>query len=604
MRRYVLIVLTLLLLAFLFTGVKRLLSQLALERDKSLQVLLVYDKDTYQVRAFRSVLEEEGVPHRLVHINTLISTDPKTLSKTKPALLLPDGSLQYIHPDTMSWFKKYLSTGGSVFVSYDAGTKNYAGAYLKEALFTNLLGANYVLYDKLRGEAYSKGYLKITDRSLEITPGKVDREERLITGYIYGSLEYPYAKVEMRNFTDRLLAVVIDSRENKEYPGMFWERYEKGYIFYSAVPLGHLKAYSDDLVLRATLRYFLFKLLKLPHLVNTPKGKGGLVINWHIDASIDWKSIPMMLKEGYLRNGIEYSSHITAGPFRDQSGDGLGFDACGKGREYVKMLIPYGVIGSHGGWAHNWFSENVLKGKFKEKEIYQYIKKNNDCLVSITGYKIREYSAPNGVHPQPQTTEVLEKLGMVAYYYTGDSGSSPNRTFINGKMVSSKVIAFPITPFEKATSLYEMKKQGVSEEDVAMFLISLAEYVEKTRQIRLFYSHPYDIPLYPNAILKFLDLVEEKEKSKKIEVHAMSYFAEFLLRFLKTDYSFRKEGDVLKVKLKNPEGLKDISIAIPRYYGKVLSFPKEAVFISQDEDYYYFYLADNPKEVDFSFKFH
>lgn len=593
MRRYTPVVLTLLLLAFLFTGVKRLLSQLALERDKSLQVLLVYDKDTYQVRAFRSVLEEEGVPHRLVHINTLISTDPKTLSKTKPALLLPDGSLQYMHPDTMSWFKKYLSAGGSVFVSYDAGTKNYAGAYLKEALFTNLLGANYILYDKLRGEAYSKGYLKITDRSLEITPGKVDREERLITGYMYGSLEYPYAKVEMRNFTGRLLAVVLDSRENKEYPGMFWERYEKGYIFYSAVPLGHLKAYSDDLVLRATLRYFLFKLLKLPHLVNTPKGKGGLVINWHIDASIDWKSIPMMLKEGYLRKGMEQSLHITAGPFRDEPGDGLGFDACGKGKEYAKMLMPYGVIGSHGGWAHNWFSENVLKGKFKEKEIYQYIRENNDCLESITGYKIREYSAPNGVHPQPETTKVLEELRMVAYYYTGDSGSSPNRTFINGKIVSSKVIAFPITPFETSASLHEMKKQGISEEDVANFLIRLVEYVEKNRQIRLFYSHPYDIPLYPDAVMRFIDLVEEKEMSKKIEVHTISYFADFLLRFLKTDFSFNYQNRIFTAELKNPDGLKDIAVAVPKSYGRLVH-TQDHLVVEEGDEYYYIYFTDNP----------
>jgi hypothetical protein len=342
--------------------------------------------------------------------------------------------------------------------------------------------------------------------------------------------------------------------------------------------------------------------VKIPHLVNTPKGKAGLVVNWHIDANLEWKSIPMMLEKGYIRKGIEYSFHITAGDFRDKPGDNLGFNACGKGRKYVEMIIPYGTIGSHGGWAHNWFSNGILERKFSEKDMEKYIEKNNQCLSFITGYKIREYSAPNGVHSQPETTKILEKLGIIAYYYTGDSGSSPNRTFIYGKMVSSNVIAFPITPYGTATSLYEMHKSGVSEEDVYKFLTSLADFCIKTKQIRLFYSHPYDIPLYPDAILKAIDYWESKEKDGLLDVQTMSYFADFFfLRFLKTEYSFRKEDDKLIVKLRNLQGLKDIAIAIPNHYGKILNFPKEVVFLSQDEYFYYFYVKENVGDLQLTF---
>ncbi|MGB9812016.1 MAG: hypothetical protein ACPLSN_10005 [Dictyoglomus turgidum] len=118
---------------------------------------------------------------------------------------------------------------------------------------------------------------------------------------------------------------------------------------YVNLPLGHLKAYADDFPIRTFLRVFLFEILKIPHLLNTPYGIGGIVINWHVDSSIDWKSIPYMLQNNYLRKGIEYSIHITAGDFRDKQGDKLGFDACGEGKKYVKMILNFGVISSHGG---------------------------------------------------------------------------------------------------------------------------------------------------------------------------------------------------------------------------------------------------------------
>jgi hypothetical protein len=593
------IVLTFVLL--FFSSIK-LLSVYSLKWDKDIKVLVVYGKKSYQVDAFKSVLEEEGIPHRLVDVKTLLSVDPKKLAQHKPAVIIPDETLQHIHPSAVEWFKDYLSYGGSLLISQDAGIKNHAGAYLKSAIFSPLLGINYILYDKLRADSFSEGYIKIVDGNLEITPGKINKEQRLITGYMYGGLTYPYAKTEDNGFDGKTLAFVVDKKDSNEYKALVWKKYKEGYIFYSSLPLGHLKAYSDDIVLRSVLRYFLFKLVKIPHLMNTPKSKGGLVINWHVDANSDWISIPIMLEKGYIRKGIEYSFHITAGEFRDKPGDNLGFDACGKGGKYVKMIVPYGAIGSHGGWAHNWFSYGILDGRISKKDIYKYIEKNNQCLESITGYKIREYSAPNGVHPQPETTKILEKLGVVAYYYTGDSGSSPNRTFIDGKMVSSKVIAFPITPYEESASFYEMHKKGVSEEEVYTFLVSLADFCIKTRQIRLFYSHPYDIPLYPNAILRAVDYWESKEKAGLLEVHSMSYFADFLLRFLKTEYSFRKKGDELVVRLKNPEGLKDIGIAIPNYYGKVLSFPKEVVFLDQDEHFYYFYVNKNAKELELIFK--
>jgi hypothetical protein len=77
-----------------------------------------------------------------------------------------------------------------------------------------------------------------------------------------------------------------------------------------------------------------------------------------------------MLEKGYIRKDIEYSFHITTGDFRGKPGDNFGFDACGKGRKYVEMIISYGTIGSHGGWAHNWFSNGIFEGRISKKDIH------------------------------------------------------------------------------------------------------------------------------------------------------------------------------------------------------------------------------------------
>ena len=84
-------------------------------------------------------------------------------------------------------------------------------------------------------------------------------------------------------------------------------------------------------------------------------------------------------------------------------------------------MKAYGTIGSHGGWGHNWFAKNIEDGIFKEKEIRQYIVKNDECLEKITGYKIIEYSAPVG-RRSPLRTYILDDLGFIAYYSTGDTG--------------------------------------------------------------------------------------------------------------------------------------------------------------------------------------
>ena len=572
--------------------------------NNEFRILILYNPAylincSYVLDAYESLLQEEGIPFRSLDYSKLPSKIDKAFIQRHPAIILPDCALQYINPDSKAWFEKYLSEGGNLLLVYDAGIKDHKGAYLKEPILAQLLEINYSTYDKYREKAYTIGYIKfLYPEFLGITPGKLDKELKLIKGYKYGDLEYPVARVEVIRPTSQILAIT-KTKEGEELPVLVIKDYKKGKIFYANLPLGHLKAYSDDLLLRSVIRSFLFKTLKVPHLSNTPYGRGGLVINWHIDANEDWKSIPFMIEKEYFKKNLEYSNHITAGDFRDEPEDNLGFDACGKGRDFVRMILPYGVVGSHGGWAHNWFSYGILEGRISKKDMEYYIRVNNECLESITGYKIREYSAPNGVHP-PEKTEILEKLGFVAYYYTGDSGSSPNKTFLGGRRLSSKVIAFPISLLWEYASLYEMWKAGINEEEVEKFLLELLDFVEKEKVIRLFYSHPYDIPHYPRAIKSFLEKAESLQNQGKVQIKPMSYFADFLLRFLKTEYSFKFNGNLLEVNLVNPEGLNGITIAIPKGYKPVKNY--QNIVIEQDKNYYYIIIKDDIKNASFTFK--
>ncbi len=546
--------------------------------------------------AYKSVLEEEGIPFQFVSVSYLLSANPAELEANCPAIIFPDNICSSLPPDIKPWVSSYLAAGGSCLFVYDAGVRTPGGFYRDESLFTEFCGVNYVLYSTLKERSYVKGSIQFKDNVAAgyfgIPPGKLFGG-KLLTGYVYGSLQYPIARTETAGgfSADDVYAYAVIG-ENDRLPAVILRNYGKGKVVYVNLPLGFLKAYSDDLPLRSVLRTFAFKVVHLPHLLNVPRGKGGLVINWHIDANIDYKSIPFMIEKKYLRKGLEYSLHITAGDFRDKPGDGLGFDAEGKGRKYAEMLLGYGIIGSHGGWAHNWFADNIERGLFKKPEVEMYIKKNNDALKAITGYNITEYAAPVGVHVQPYTTEALQELGMGSYYYTGDSGSSPNRTFSNGVMISTCVIAFPLMPLGISASFYEMEQAGRTPREVKDWLLSTVDYITSNRTVRLIYSHPYNISSYPGPISDFLDYAQARMRAGDLTVKPMSYFAEFMMRFLRTEYYFSRVNGGLEVNIDNPEGLKDITVAVPRN-GYIQ--PEGAdISVSSDEDYYYMVVNDNP----------
>lgn len=577
--------------------------------DGDLTVLVVYSpgdqKDSGYIKdAYKSVLQEEGVPFQFVKASYLLASAPEKITSRHPAVILPDGIARMLPLELKHWLKEYVNNGGNALVVYDAGTRSLKGTYQDRALFSQMLELNYILYTQLEApeESYTTGYFRFKDSEstgfFQYPPGKTN-DQHYIVGYSYGELTYPFAATRRGpNLKDNNIHAYGVTADGTAYPAIVLKSLMAGKLLYVNLPLGHLKAHSDDLPMRSILRTFLFKIARTPHLVNTPGGQGGLVINWHIDEQRDWAGIQFMVDNGFLTENLRYSFHNTAGDANDEPGDGRGFDACGRGRKYLEPALKYGVLGSHGGWFHNWFARNLQNGNLKKKEIASYVRKNNKCLESLSGVPIVEYSAPDGVHPQPLMTEVLEDEGIETYYYTGDSGSFPNRTFHEKEMVSSKLLAFPVLSYRKVASFHEMKRDGVPDREVEKWLDSVLSYVIDNRTVRLIYSHSYDLPPYYPEILKaFILRADQLAGEGKLNVQPMTFFTGYLQRLLATRFRFTPKENSLEIRLSNPGGLEGMILSVPAAVFEKYPKPEtEGIAIRRDRDDYYLEIKEKVVE--------
>lgn len=533
-----------------------------------LRVGLVYEPSALPSLAFvrdawESVFREEGVPHTWVSTTDLSLLSGADAADRYLALVFPDALVRHMPADVAERVGEYLDAGGDVAVVYDPGIREPDGAFRSGGLLAPYVGVEYLRYRQDPDRAYVEGNVHFATEELAsewgIPPGKLYRGE-VVGGYAYGSLTYPMANAEVTATDLELIA------ESDGVPVITLRDVGEGTAMWVNLPLGYLKAYSDDLPLRALMRTFLFDVAGVPHLVPAPGGIGGLVIDWHIDSAVEWEGIPSLIRNDLVRRGLPMQFDVTAGPDRDEPGDGLGFDACGKGREDLERLLAFGEVGAHGGWGHNLFSEGLEDRTLSRDEATELLALNVDCLVEVAGSPVRGYAAPNGVHPQPMMTELLEAEGVVGYYYTGDTGSPPNRTFFDGEMVSDRVWAFPVMPNGLFASIGEMVKNGRRPREIERWLRGTLDYAVQQRSIRLVYSHPYDLlpARYQRVFGRFLDRVEEERDRGALTVEPMSGYVAFLDRFLATRATFAQDGAGLTVVLENPGGLRDITVALPK----------------------------------------
>lgn len=617
MRKFFLILAALVAAATLAHGLSSLKALSRLSDGGEVRAMLGYNPRLEQeaaaeLDAYASVLQEEGVPFRRTDLFSLLDLDAGDMARRMPALILPDRACASLNSIFALWIEDYLRAGGNVAIVYDAGVRGLNGSFLPHSFFAGFTGVEHATYSDDPSQAYTTGRIRFRSpeaaASCGIPPGKLD-DELYLCGYGYGRLTYPVARSRLllepggEAAAEVLAEAVVGDGEI--HPAITTRRIGSGTVTYVNLPLGHLKGYADDLPLRAMLRRVLFADAGMPHLMAVPRGVGGVVFNWHVDANDDWAILDRMADEGFFPPGIDYSIHICAGESLDEPGDGKGFDAAGAGRRFVTELARHGEIGSHGGWYHNYFARQVESGKWGETEIRRYVQRNMECLEEVTGREVREYSAPAGVHPPRIMARLLPDLGVNSYYYTGDGGSAPNRSFTDGTMLAGDMIAFPVMPLADVASLGEMDAdRDLPPRRVREWLDGATRFCRSERTVRLLYSHPYNLYLmhngndYREAFRGWLADLDSLQRDGRIKVAPMGEFADFMLRMLRTEQVYSSRGDGLRVELRNPLGLRDLAVAVPAA-GRVP--PRDpGLSVTEDGGWYYIVVEETTDAKSFT----
>jgi hypothetical protein len=568
-------ILTLLLLFVVFD---RASSLRALAGERSVRVAWVYTPgdgaNAQQIRAaYSQSMLEAGIPFDWLASTDLALFDGEELADSYTAIVFPDTIDRRVSEDSLGALTAFADLGGRVAVIADAGSRTPDGSYRPSSLFSEISGVDSLLYRSLRTKAFSRGPLRFAGATSvsrwSVPSGKIVDGD--LSSYLYGPLNYGYARAKVVEPFVR-----IDG-SNRGTPLLTERNVESGRVAYIAIPVGYLRTHSDAFPMQLLIS-FLTRDGDLPHLVASPDGEGRLVVDIHIDSSNEYLGIPNLRRHGLLRHDVPIEFDVTAGPDLNKPGDGLGFDACGRGKPFLRTLMAYASrIGSHGGWAHNEFAADVTSGRDNEAAMRRLIDRNDRCLESVTHVPVRSYAAPVGVHPQPTMTQALDQLGIIGYYYTGDTGSPVERPFYNGKLVSTKSWAFPIMPLGKLASVAEMRRAHVPLQGVENWMDTTADFAAKQRGIYLFYSHSYDLlyPGYTAAMGRFLDHAATLKRAGKLQTTNMVDAAEFMDRFTATTSSFTRSADGVHVQLHNPQGLRDIAFAMPTNWFHLTGLPPQ-----------------------------
>jgi hypothetical protein len=210
------------------------------------------------------------------------------------------------------------------------------------------------------------------------------------------------------------------------------------------------------------------------------------------------------------------------------------------------------------------FATQLEQGQLSSTQITDLVANNANCLERVTGERMLDYVGPDGVFPQPQMTAIIEKLGLIDYYYTGDSGASPQLAFWDGKLTSSTVWAFPVAPFGPLAALADMAKEHVPASAVESWLDSVAHYAAVQGTIQLIYSHPPDLEAagYSAADAAFLDYVSQLEARGQLVTEPMHVYSEFLNRRAEATIAVKRVGTGLQVTVSDKAGLRDVAIAV------------------------------------------
>jgi hypothetical protein len=509
---------------------------------------------------------EEGLHVVPVHDSEFIR--PLFRRSVGAGVILPDTVHRRASEMFILSLQRYVSDGGKLLLVYDAGTLLPDGTYApQQSRLSQLAGISYARYDKLGGQTIRWSSVKGAEStfiSLDVPPGKYYPFHTLLGDgiadanpsspfisslrrYKYGDLEYP-SFVTAGEFDGRVLlrsdAGVVAGKHH----------YGRGCVLFVNLPLAYLQTKTDGLMLHGFLKYFAVHTLVQPQLLPVPDGIGGIVLNWHVDSNASIKPMQEMESWGLLKQG-PYSVHVTAGPDMMLPGDHRGFDvdtnAVGQGLLHGYLSRGY-VIGSHGGWIHNYFASHVDTDDPKTME--KYLVLNKASLEKLSGSPVVEYSAPDGNQPD-WVTQWLEQHGFIAYYFTGDSGMGPTREYQRGSNKRYAMWAFPILHLDRAAGFEELSAENHSPNEVEQWLDSVTQFVTTNRAVRLIYFHPPGILPYHDVVEHWLQLTAAASDRHQFRWYTMTEIAEFLNERKAVKWRTAEDNGFLKIEASHPRSL-------------------------------------------------
>jgi hypothetical protein len=504
--------------------------------------------------------KEEGLHLEIVRDSTLL--DP--LSQFQAAgLIVPDQVHRNANDALIGALENYVHNGGKLMLVYDACTLDLNGFFPKvESRLSNLAGIRYALYDKYKRntmEVEQAWGSRKTMQALEVppgkfvpmetpgkattlrnvswegdTPGKTEPTRFTFARYLYDDLKYPSFRTAGTYDGEVLL-------ESKAGIVAGYRKQDAGNVLFVNLPLSYLESRTDGLLLHSFLRFFATHILNLPYLASVPDGTGGLVLNWHVDAELSLKPLEALQRAGVFEQG-PFSIDLTAGPDVNHVHDGKGLDIehNREAQDLIRYFLQHGhVVGSHGGWIHNWFGSHVDDNN--EKEMEQYLVLNQEALEKVTHQPIQEYSAPMGNHPA-WVTAWLQKHGYLGYYFPGDSGMGPTLVYRDRGRDASNIWAFPILHLGTEASFEEMEWDHVPEKTIEQWLTAVTDYTVQNHVARLLYSHPFGANQYVAALQRWLQYTSRARNEKRFRWYTMTSLAEFLNARRNIDWSVSQSG--------------------------------------------------------------
>lgn len=533
-------------------------------------VMLVPDAAALQqpaAQAWIDAAQEEGVP-----LVTMTDDEFMRYSGNRDAIagvVLPDTVHKHASDLLVSQLHSYVNGGGKLLLAFDAGLLDaQTGGYAKEqSRLSRLAGVSYALYDNLRDRTIARGAVygtRETEKELGLQPGKLDfkysshRELGELTTYGYVRLEHNYFRTGGALGGKGLL---------KSFDGdviVGRNTFGKGQVLFANLPLGYLKTRTDGYMLHRLLSHFALDMVKLPRLAPVPSAQGGLVLNLHIDSNAAQAPLLQLEQWGWFKTG-PFSMHVTAGPDTYEAGDRMGLDIDHNDvmKAFLQRQAALGhEMGNHGGWNHDIFGDGANENNRAEYE--PWLALNQRAMSNALGRPMRVYSAPQGNQPV-WATKWLERNGFKAYYFTGDTGLGPTRSYYEGKRPEKILWAFPVSNLLKIATFEELDnpKAPLNAEDIGSFLVRLSNYVADHRVARLFYFHPPAAPRYAAVMDGLMAEARKLSDQGRFQWYTMERLADFMTRREQAQWRVVRDGRAMVLRATSAAGLQELAWVVP-----------------------------------------